>query len=982
LTDTFALLQAALADRYRLERELGQGGMALVFLAQDLRHDRPVALKVLRPEMATPLGTDRFLREVRIAGQLRHPHILPMLDSGTAVGGGFRLPYYTMPVASGQTLRTLAARGPLPGAVAVGLVREVAQALAYAHRAGVIHRDIKPDNVFVEDGHAVVADFGIARAMTPTGSDRLTSTGVALGTPAYMSPEQLVGVGELDGRADQYSLGCILAELLTGVPPFPAPTMQGSLARRLSEAPGFAAALPAGMSPEIAAALDRALAPAPADRYPDMAEFSEALAAAAPPPLPSRSTGRWLLVASVTGLVAVLAILASRTRPIAAPPPEALPATRALAILPFEVRGGPDYAYLGPGLVDLLGTTLDGVAGLRTVDARALIRAAGDAPLDDRASDELARRFGASFYIVGDVLEAGGRLRVAAALHRVGDAAAVARASAQGRADALFEVVDSLTVSLLTAWGEADSRVSGLAARTTTSLPALRAWLDGEAALRALRFEEGAAAYRRAVEADSAFALAWYRLSITAEWLVQSDLAHESAERAVRLANRLPARDSLLLVAMRAGRRGDIETAEPIYRRLVGANPEEVEAWLQLGELLFHYGPSRGRRADESREAWRRVGELEPDLVAPIVHLARLAARAGRVGELDSLRRTLAALRAGSPVTEAVRSDLLEVETLQAFATRDTAAQARVLAELAGASDLTVVLTAWAVASWTDDLAGAVRVTNHLAAPRRAPVIRAVGEVLAGALEAARGRWTEARRRFAAAEELHSPLGAQYAAYYALAPIGIAPESEALSLVAAIPDPALADTSPESLDLGAYFTIPYRAPALVRRYLQGLAAATVSPAAALEVAAEVGRAPARIGSPGPEMLAAGIRSEVEWRRGGVEAARAAIASAPPHAWYGDAISSVFISGPRERWRMAEALERLGRPTEAAAWYHTFSDRAIYDVVFLAPAERRLAQLAEQQGGSAEARRHWARFAALWKDADPALQPLVAEAGRK
>jgi hypothetical protein len=254
--------------------------------------------------------------------------------------------------------------------------------------------------------------------------------------------------------------------------------------------------------------------------------------------------------------------------------------------------------------------------------------------------------------------------------------------------------------------------------------------------------------------------------------------------------------------------------------------------------------------------------------------------------------------------------------------------------------------------------------------------------VLTGALEAARGRWTEARRHFALAEALHSPLGAQYAAYYALAPIGLAAEPEARALVAAVPDPARADTSPEGLDLGAYFTVPYRAPALVRRYLEGLAAATVSPPAALALAAEVARAPARIGSPDPAALAAGIRSEVEWRRGGIEAARAALAGSPSHAWYIDAISSVFISGPRERWRMAEALERLGRPAEAAAWFSTFADQAIYDVVFLAPAERRLALLAEQQGDAAAARRHWARFAALWKDADPALQPLVAEARGK
>ncbi|HJS47297.1 MAG TPA: serine/threonine-protein kinase, partial [Gemmatimonadales bacterium] len=292
MADTLAILQAALADSYRVERELGQGGMAQVFLAHDLRHDRTVALKVLRPEMATSLGAERFLREVRIAAQLRHPHILPLLDSGTAAGGGFSLPFYTMPVAAGTTLRTLIDAGPVEPAEAVALVQQAAQALAYAHRAGVVHRDIKPDNVFVEDGQAVVADFGIARAMSAAGADRLTATGVSIGTPAYMSPEQLIGDAELDGRADQYSLACVLVELLTGLPPYPARSIHASLARRLSEVPRYAEEPPPSMSPAVAAALDRALAPTPADRFPDTQAFADALGAPAAPPLPRSRSGR------------------------------------------------------------------------------------------------------------------------------------------------------------------------------------------------------------------------------------------------------------------------------------------------------------------------------------------------------------------------------------------------------------------------------------------------------------------------------------------------------------------------------------------------------------------------------------------------------------------------------------------------------------------------------------------------------------------
>ena len=229
-------LRDALADRYRLERELGRGGMATVYLAQDLRHDRPVALKVLHPELARSLGPDRFLREIKLAARLQHPHILSVYDSGES-GGQL---WFTMPFVEGESLRgRLDRESQLPVEDAVRIAREAAEALEYAHRQGVIHRDIKPENILLSGEHALVADFGIARALAAESAEqsRLTETGTTLGTPAYMSPEQAAGARSLDARSDVYSLATVLWEMLAGEPPFTAATPQAAIARRFTEVP-------------------------------------------------------------------------------------------------------------------------------------------------------------------------------------------------------------------------------------------------------------------------------------------------------------------------------------------------------------------------------------------------------------------------------------------------------------------------------------------------------------------------------------------------------------------------------------------------------------------------------------------------------------------------------------------------------------------------------------------------------------------------
>jgi Tol biopolymer transport system component/tRNA A-37 threonylcarbamoyl transferase component Bud32 len=268
-------LREALAGRYSLERELGQGGMATVYLAEDVKHHRKVALKVLRPELSAALGSERFLREIETTAQLTHPHILPLLDSGTAEGTLF----YVMPFVEGESLRDrLSRETQLPLEDALRIAREAADALAYAHSHGVIHRDIKPENILLKSGHAVVADFGIARAVSAAGGERLTETGLAVGTPAYMSPEQAAGSGKLDGRSDVYSLGYVLFEMLSGETPYTGPTPQSILAKKLSEPLPRISVVREAVAPGIEAALNKALARTPADRWPTAADFAAALA--------------------------------------------------------------------------------------------------------------------------------------------------------------------------------------------------------------------------------------------------------------------------------------------------------------------------------------------------------------------------------------------------------------------------------------------------------------------------------------------------------------------------------------------------------------------------------------------------------------------------------------------------------------------------------------------------------------------------------
>ena len=398
-------LRAALGQRYRIERELGEGGMAVVFLAHDLKHDRQVAVKVLRPELAAFLGGERFLREIHIAAQLNHPHILPLHDSGDADG----LLFYVMPYVEGDSLRgRLVRQGPLPLEEAVRIASEVADGLAYAHDLGVIHRDIKPENILLSHGHAAIADFGIARAVAGAGaSSSLTTAGVSLGTPSYMSPEQANGDPALDHRADIYSLGCTLYEMLAGRPPYPGPTPQALVLQHLTEPVPAARATRREVSVPLDEAVRRAMAKAAADRFQTAAEFRAALRGArvsGRPPVPGPRM-RWRRAVVATAGVAVVAGAAALLVGRGNRPTQ--PAARApLGVVVRYVEDRSSHLQAtADRITEALTDRLQAVPALR-VASSAVVAELRDAPLDS-----LRARFAPDRFVVGRLEAAGESLR-------------------------------------------------------------------------------------------------------------------------------------------------------------------------------------------------------------------------------------------------------------------------------------------------------------------------------------------------------------------------------------------------------------------------------------------------------------------------------------------------------------------------------------------------------------------------------------------
>ena len=586
-------VRQALAERYLIERELGRGGMGVVYLARDLRHDRPVALKVLLPELAANAGSERFQREIRFAARLQHPHILTVLESGTVSdpGTGAGHLWFTMPFVDGESLRDrLRREGRLPLEDALRITTEAARALDYAHQHGVIHRDIKPENILLtRDGTALLADFGIARAAG--GDDGLTRTGIPIGTPAYMSPEE-TDDAELDARADLYSLASVLFEMLAGEPPFTGRSVHAIVARRLTEPTPSVRALQATVPAAVDEAIRKAMALAPADRFATVAEFAQALH----PSLPARPHRRVPAAAAAlaAGLaIAAAAVFAWRRMDAGGARPDA--GTRVVAVLPFENLGDAADAYFADGIADEIRTKLAQVAGLEVIARGSSI----EYRRTSRRPAAIARELGADYLLGGTVrwekTPGGNRVRVTPELMDARSGRAARTRWVQQfdasltdvfkvQADIASKVADALGVVL------ADSTRRMLAARPTENLAAYDEFLRGEAAAQGMKGDQASLRqaigfYERAVALDSTFVQAWSQLSRARTSLysngVPSPELGEEARLAAERARQLRPKDPSVYLAL-----GDYygsvnpinnERAMTEYEQGLGLAPDNVD---------------------------------------------------------------------------------------------------------------------------------------------------------------------------------------------------------------------------------------------------------------------------------------------------------------------------------------------------------------------------------------------------------------------
>ena len=579
--DAVAVVTAALGDRYAIDRELGRGGMATVYVAQDRRHAREVAIKVLRPDVAAAIGAERFLREIAIAARLTHPHVLPLIDSGQAAGSL----YYVMPYVRGESLRQrLARERRLPLKDALRIARELGAGLDYAHREGFIHRDVKPENVLLADGHAVIADFGIARAICQScDGQNVTEVGLTIGTPEYMSPEQAAGDRDLDGRSDLYSLACVIYETLAGEPPFAGASARAVMAQHLSEAPPPLRARRPDAPAAVEQALARALAKDPADRFATVAQFVAALEATDAPGAAPALVGK----------------------------------TRSLAVLPF-VNGSadPENEYLCDGVTDELINALTKVEGLR-IASRTSVFALKGKPQDIRAIGAL---LGVSAVLEGTVRKADDRLRITVQLAAADDGRTLWSERYDRRLDDVFAVHDEIArtiVSTLRTTFLADI-ADPTPRRYTDNVQAYSLYLKGRFCWNK-RSQEGVreaiAYFEQAIDHDPGYALAYsglsdsYGLQVDYRGVPVTEgykLARRYALKALELDDTLPeAHTSLAWVQFAYD--WDWAAAERSYRRALELNPAYATGHHWYSFVLLVTG-----QADQALVEAHTALELDP----------------------------------------------------------------------------------------------------------------------------------------------------------------------------------------------------------------------------------------------------------------------------------------------------------------------------------------------------------------------------------
>jgi serine/threonine-protein kinase len=679
-------MRRALGRHYRLEREVGRGGMGVVFLATDLALDRKVAIKVIHPELVVNRAlAARFLAEARLIARIRHPHIVSVHSAGEAEGHL----YFVMDFLEGETLRQrLARERRLPADVAVSIAAQLAEAVDAAAGAGVVHRDLKPENIFLEGPpeapRALLTDFGIAR-MQGIG-DGPTGPNAVMGTPAYMSPEQATGE-EVDSRSDLYALGIVTYEMLAGEPPFTGPP-RIVVSRQIVDAAPPLAELRPDLPSAVCDAVMHALEKIPETRWQRGAAYRRALLGEPTPvssPPGRLRRRRWRKVAAVAA-VALLAV-AGLGWSVLGRGGEPRNPRLSLLVLPFDnLREDRELAWLRDGSVSMLALALSQWRDLGVVDQERVhdllsqARVPDDEPIGLALARRLAREAGAGTVVLGDFTQAGDSLRLTARTYDVasGSRLDVVETAGDGNDD-VRPLFDRLAARLLDLSGAPEGSRTSLAVVTTGSLEAYRAYLQGIEHLNHWELVPAAAALRRAVTIDSTFSLAYYKLGLTRGWVMGAGdtVGRNAVLQASRFAGRLPERERSMIDAYRAMLDGDIARSQQLYRALLARDSADADAWYGLADAYFHDGVAGTTPAGMTRslQAFRRTLELDPQYALAYEHImALLTSAAAReasyalVGDsfvatskdgrpaLDSVTRELAMRRARSDAVRTART--------------------------------------------------------------------------------------------------------------------------------------------------------------------------------------------------------------------------------------------------------------------------------------------------------------------------------------
>ncbi len=654
-------LATALADRYVLVREIGRGGMATVYLAHDRLHDARVAIKVLRPDTAPSMGGSRFTREIQITARLQHPNIVTLLASGEAAG----LPYFVMPFVEGESLgQRLQRESRLPLDEAVRLASEVAEALDHAHKAGFVHRDIKPGNILLSHGHAMIADFGVAKALEVSASEKLTESGFAVGTVSYMSPEQ-AGAQPVDGRSDIYSLACVLYEALAGTPPFAGPSAQAILARNAIDPVPSIRTLRQTVPQALEAAINKALAKVPQDRYDTAIEFRDAIVSAATQPIITAITPvralwykRPVTIAAAVVVIAAAGFFAWR-KSTAGP---ALEANRVMVyplVLPADWPGA---ATSGEDVATVIGSAMDGAGQLRWVDGwqqlapeqRDNIRM-----LSVREAMAIARKQRCAWAITGRLVARGDSADVFLELHDVAGDSVVSRT--QGTTAAIGEawrggmraVTEILPSLIATTVPDVESEWK---ARPPV---AVAHFLLGESAFRRVQLDGALSEFRKAVEADSSFSIAAVRGAQVATWNHQPREAATFIHAALQ--QPLSPRYKLFATGFQSYLDGRADSAAAQLRAALALDPSMRVAWMQLGEVYMHLLPEQGDTDSLAYAAFSEARAIDSTAAAPLYHLVQIRARRGDQAGAAALAKEFS--------TVAVDTQLVREATLAAACT-------------------------------------------------------------------------------------------------------------------------------------------------------------------------------------------------------------------------------------------------------------------------------------------------------------------------